>query len=145
MLYILMSCVLQTMFKTKEIRSLNQGNGAFHLVACQWHHIPYVSESLSSFQPHFYDILFNYIFQLDEGFQSLDICEETGPVSTKLHQRFQCFYWFNSPGLFILERSPLQIIQRLVKSSRADCNEGSGAEGNNSHDPMPEFPTALMK
>ena len=45
MLYILLSCVLTlskvfpTNFQPREICNFNQGNGPFHLVACQWCHI----------------------------------------------------------------------------------------------------------
>ena len=50
MLYILLSCVLTlsqmfpTIFKPREIHNFSQGNGPFHLVACQWRHTPSTKE-----------------------------------------------------------------------------------------------------
>lgn len=55
MLYIVLSCVFTssqmfpTMFKPREICHFSQGNGAFHLLACQWCHIPFTSCSCHNF------------------------------------------------------------------------------------------------
>jgi len=56
MLYISLNCVLTlsqmfpTMFKPREICHFNQGNDLFHLVVCQWRHIPFTPSICYNFR-----------------------------------------------------------------------------------------------